>query len=143
MNVEKRWWKNVVNNSLMKNIDIVYLAIISVKFLILSTMLHSDALVWVEVKNIQNCLLCNKIIIEESRKQMVTKKAWEKLINDAKKLLEINIDSDHDLYELKNIYQKVLDKELFGNISYLFVHQQSMKASTNRLLEKSCTTTCA
>ena len=74
---------------------------------------------------------------------MVTKKAWEKLINDAKKLLEINIDSDHDLYELKNIYQKVLDKELFGNISYLFVHQQSMKASTNRLLEKSCTASCA
>ena len=69
----------------MKNIDIVYLAIISVKFMILSTMLHSDALVGVEPKNIQKCLLCNKIISEQSRKQVVTQKAWYRLINDAKK----------------------------------------------------------
>ena len=127
----------------MKNIDIIYLAIISIKFMILSTMLHSDALIGVEPKNIQKCLLCNKIISEQSRKQVVTQKAWYRLINDAKKWSEVNIDSNHDLYEFKNVNQKVLDKELFCNVSYLFVHQQSIKVSTNMLLENSCATSCA
>ena len=51
--------------------------------MILSTILHSDALAGVEPKNVEKRLLCNKIIIEQSFKQAVTQKAWERLINNA------------------------------------------------------------
>ena len=48
----------------------------------------------------------------------VTQKAWEGLINDEKKWLEVKLDNVDDIYEFKNVYQKVLGKEPFGNVSY-------------------------
>ena len=103
---------------LMKNIYIVYLALISIKFMILSTMLHSDALAVAEPKNVQKCLLFNKIISDQSTKHAVIQKTRERLINDEKKWLKVNIDSGDNNYEFKNVYQKVLEKEPFGNVNY-------------------------
>ena len=88
----------------MKNIDIVYLAIISIKFMILWTMLHSDALAELNLR------MFKKIKSENSSKQVVTQKAWERLINNAKKWSEANIDSDDDIYEFKKVYQKYWSK---------------------------------
>ena len=51
-------------------------------------------------------------------KQAIIQKAWESLISDTKKWLEVNIDSSGDIYEFTNVYQKVLDKEPLGNVSY-------------------------
>ena len=58
-------------------------------------------------------------------------------------MIWIYIDSDFDLYEFINVYQEEMDKWSFGNVSYLFVPQQSIKASTIRLFENTCTTYCA
>ena len=58
-------------------------------------------------------------------------------------MIWINIDSDFDLYEFINVYQEEMDKWSFGNVSYLFVPQQSIKPSTIRLFENTCTTYCA
>ena len=84
-------------------------------------MKRSTALASVEPENAEKCLLCNKIINEKSSKQAVTHKAWEQLINNAKKWSEINIDINDDLYEFTNVYRRISGKEPFGKVSSLFL----------------------
>ena len=67
-------------------------------------MLHSDALAELNLR------MFKKIKSENSSKQVVTQKAWERLINNAKKWSEANIDSDDDIYEFKKVYQKYWSK---------------------------------
>ena len=72
--------------------------------------------------NAERCLLCNNTLLMNDKKQIITEKGWDKLVNDAQKWSTLKIDDIHDqFYEFQNAYSRIFGKSVFGEVYNYFI----------------------